>query len=262
VFIVNHNKKIGYWSKGKLGTTTLRLMVPTELHGHGRWEILDESNSLSYEDATVINWDIFKDYVIYCPIRSPRSRYYSGLIEDVYTFYRCITGNKSSYDLSELSYESDWHNTINHLYSISMYDMSLGLSYHVSNWLYEIVYLYRKNLNVHVFEMSEWNKHYKEHYNLEQTEIINENPKRIKEYVKNYFGTLKNPYVSGIFENYIKTEEEIYNTLKNNLTDTKLSLDETQLKALSNLLTIQVDSFVSSSSQVFSEKIQRVLELR
>jgi len=261
MFIVNHGKKICYWSKGKLGTTSLRLMVPNELHNYGPWEIVDQNILKASDDVTKINWDLYKDYEIFCPIRSPKNRYYSGLLEDIFTFYRTLTDNKPSYELIDLSIEKDWYNTIDYLYSITLYDMSLGLSYHVSNWLNEIVYLYFKNLNVKVFDMSEWNIHYREKYNLEQPQLINENPTKIKQFVKDYFENNVNPYVSGLLNNYLKSEEEIYDLLRQNTIDYKLVLDKTQLETLKDLLQEQMNSFIPSSRQVFNDRLQIILNL-
>ena len=261
MFIVNHGKKICYWSKGKLGTTTLRLMVPDILHDHGPWEILDQHTP---DDVTEINLSSFKSYDFYCPIRNPRSRYYTGVIEDVFNFYRSITGNKSSYDLNDLTVETGWHSTIDYMYQITVYDMSLGLSYHVSNWLYEIYYLTRVNPNVHVFEMSEWNNHYKTFYNIENMEVINSNPNRIKQYVQNFYEGDKFPYLKGLFNNYIGIEEEFYSKIKNMLPNGisgKLVLSNQDIKDFRALVERMANPFVPSSRSVLLNRMEDVLKI-
>lgn len=209
MFIINDNKKIIYWSKGKLGTTTLKIMIDSggTLEHLGPW-IIGDSN-----DVTEVDWSKFKDYTIFCPIREPRDRYFSGIIEDIYKFYKTFTGSKGRLTIKQFNNRNDWENAINDLISLTYSDMSFGNSYHVANWLWEIVYIACQNNKVNVFHISDWDQHYQDYYNIDKISIekINEVPMYIKDIVKNIFS--KDSYLKSQLDFYLHYETKLYNMI-------------------------------------------------
>lgn len=209
MFIINHNKKIVYWSKGKLGTTTLRVMLDSDgpLEHLGPW-----INGDSF-DVTEVDWSEFKDYIIFCPIRKPKDRYVSGIIEDIHKFYKTFTGSRGHFSLNHFNNSDDWENSINELFSLVHSDMSFGNSYHVGNWLWEIIYIACKNDNLNVFHISDWDQHYQDHYNLQKTSIekINEIPTHIKDIVENIFN--KESFLQTQLDFYLYNEEKLYSMI-------------------------------------------------
>ena len=208
MFIINENKKFIYWSKGKLGTTTLRVMTDSgPLEDLGPWVDGDSF------DVTEVDWSEFKDYKIFCPIREPRDRYVSGIIEDIHKFYRTFTGSRGHFSVKHFHNSNDWENTINELISLSFADISFGNSYHVANWLWEIVYIACQNDNVNVFHISDWGQHYQDYYNIDKISIekINEIPTNTKDIIKNIFS--KNSFLKNQLDFYLHDEIRLYNMI-------------------------------------------------